>query len=164
MNNIHFPKLGFRAIKSGISVFLCLLILPNPSFFACIAAFICLQDTISNSVKMGINRIIGTLLGGFIGLIFIYICRFVESIIPLSFLTKLFVYLVIGIGIIVVIYTCNVIKRPAASSIACIVFTGITITHAHGNPLSYAVNRTLETIVGIIISILVNKYINPPSK
>ena len=50
MNNFKFPKIGLRTIKSGIAVFLCLLLLPDEPFFACLTAVICLQDTVYNSI------------------------------------------------------------------------------------------------------------------
>ena len=56
MNNFKFPKIGLRTIKSSIAVFLCLLLLPNEPFFACLTAVICLQDTVYNSIDTGINR------------------------------------------------------------------------------------------------------------
>ena len=71
MENFKFPKIGLRTIKSGIAVFLCLLLLPNEPFFACLTAVICLQDTVYNSIHMGINRGAGTILGASFGLIFL---------------------------------------------------------------------------------------------
>ena len=62
MENLKFPKIGLRTIKSGIAVFLCLLLLPNEPFFACLTAVICLQDTVYNSIHTGINRGAGTIL------------------------------------------------------------------------------------------------------
>lgn len=164
MKNLSIPKVGLRTIKSAISVFLCLLLLPNEPFFACLTAVICLQDTVANSVQMGINRGGGTILGGILGLIFLYICRFFSFNISNTLISKLLVYIIISLGIIAVIYICNIIKRPGAINIACIVFLGVTTAHAYADPIFYATNRTFETIMGIIISILVNKFITPPKK
>ena len=57
---------------------------------------------------------------------------------------------------------CNGFKRPGAINITCIAFLGVTTAHAYSDPLYYAVNRSCETILGIIISILVNTLITPP--
>lgn len=159
-----FPKIGLRTIKSAISVFLCLAILPNEPFFACLTAVICLQDTVSNSVKMGINRGLGTMLGASIGLFFLIFCRFIKFNIESVFLSKLIIYTIISLGVIVVIISCNILDKPGAINIACIAFLGVTTTHAFARPVFYAVNRTFETLCGIVISIFVNKYITPPKE
>lgn len=158
------PKVGFRTIKSAISVFLCLVLLPNEPFFACLTAIICLQDTVSSSIKMGINRALGTIMGAIIGLVFMILCRFIHFNTSSSFISKLLIYLIIALGIIVVISACNIVKKPGAINVACIAFLGITTIHAFGEPLFYALNRTFETLCGVIISILVNKYITSPKE
>lgn len=56
MNYFKLPKVGLRTFKSGLAVFLCLLLIPNEPFFACLTAVICLGDTVTNSVNTGINR------------------------------------------------------------------------------------------------------------
>ena len=70
MNYFKLPKVGLRTFKSGLAVFLCLLLIPNEPFFACLTAVICLGDTVTNSVRTGINRGVGTIIGAFSGLLF----------------------------------------------------------------------------------------------
>ena len=162
MNLPKLPKIGLRTIKSGIAVFLCLLLLPNEPFFACLTAVICLQDTVYNSINMGINRGAGTIIGATFGLLFLFLFRSLELHIPNHYLSKLIIYLIIASGIILMIYICVFIKRPGAINITCIAFLGVTTAHAYIDPLYYATNRIIETLLGIIISILVNKLITPP--
>lgn len=50
MNYFKLPKVGLRTFKSGLAVFLCLLLIPNEPFFSCLTAVICLGDTVTNSV------------------------------------------------------------------------------------------------------------------
>lgn len=164
MNKFKLPKIGLRTIKSAIAVFLCLALLPHEPFFACLTAVICLQDTVANSIHMAINRGVGTILGGIIGLLFLYVCQFINYNINNIITSKLLIYLLISIGIITTIYTCNILKRQGAINVSCIVFLAITTTYAYDSPLYYAANRAFETFMGIIISILVNTFITPPSK
>ena len=63
MEKLDLPHIGSRNIKTALSVLICLIFWPN-SLFAAIAAVICVQSTIENSLKIGLNRLIGTLLGG----------------------------------------------------------------------------------------------------
>ncbi|MBQ5696622.1 MAG: FUSC family protein [Clostridium sp.] len=162
MNNFKFPKLGLRTIKSGIAVFFCLLLWPAEPFFACLTAVICLQDTVYNSIHMGINRGAGTILGASFGLVFLSLFRTLEYHISNQYISKIVIYIIISLGIIFMIYLCNLLKRPGAINITCIAFLGVTTAHAYSDPLYYATNRIIETLLGIVISILVNKLITPP--
>lgn len=162
MENFKFPKIGLRTIKSGIAVFLCLLLLPNEPFFACLTAVICLQDTVYNSIHMGINRGGGTIIGASFGLVFLLFFRTLENHIHNTYISKPLIYIIISLGIILMIYICNILKRPGAINITCIAFLGVTTAHAYSDPLFYATNRMVETLLGIVISILVNKLITPP--
>ena len=70
---LELPKVGARIQKTALSVFICMIIphLLNMEypFYACIAAVICLKDSHENTVKMGVNRMIGTLIGGCAGIL-----------------------------------------------------------------------------------------------
>lgn len=162
--NFTFPKIGLRTIKTALAVFLCLLLFPSEPFFACITAVFCIQDTVSNSINMAINRGLGTVLGAITGLLFLIICRFFTYNIEIYFIRKFLVYLTIAIGIIVVIYLCNLIKKTGAINISCIAFLAVTTVRAFDQPIYYAVNRTIETLFGIFIALLINKFVAPPQK
>lgn len=155
MKNIEFPSMGSRNIKTGLAVLICLLFWQN-SLFAAIAAVICMQDTVENSFKIGRNRLIGTLLGGILGLIFLTTIDF--------FSLKPILPLVTALGVILIIYLCNVIKKPAACSIASIVLIGILISNGYDDPLMYSIRRTIETAFGVVVAILINMYIHPPKE
>lgn len=165
MEKFVLPKIGLRTIKTAIAVFLCLALLPNEPFFACLTSVFCIQDTVENSVKIGKNRGIGTLVGALIGLGVMFAFKAITYNIDSQFIKKLIIYLFIALGIILVIYSNNVfLKMPGAINITCIAFLAVTTTHAFGDPIYYAVNRTVETLCGIIIGIVVNITINPPKK
>lgn len=165
MQNFNLPKPGLRTLKTALSVFLCLVLLPNEPFFACLTSVFCLQDTVENSFKMGKNRGIGTIVGAFLGLIIMFIFRAITKDMSSLFLRKLIIYIFIALGIILVIYSNNLfLKMPGAINISCIAFLAVTTTHAYGDPIYYAINRTFETLCGIVIAIVVNKTINPPHK
>lgn len=68
----------------------------NP-FFACIAAVFCMKDTVSSSISMGLNRTIGTIIGGVVGIIMIYL----NSVFPFF---NLITPIMTGLGISISIY------------------------------------------------------------
>lgn len=157
--NIH--KVGLRNIKTALAVMICMVIFQiigreNP-FYACIAAVICMKDTVSSSFTMGKNRLIGTLIGALTGLTLIYL------VINFNFLYHA-LPLVTGLGIVVAIYICNMLYKPGSVSIACIVVIGIMVNYAGPESYSYAISRSIDTAIGIIVAILLNKYFNPPSE
>ena len=129
----------------------------NP-FFACIAAVFCMKDTVSSSISMGLNRTIGTIIGGVVGIIMIYL----NSVFPFF---NLITAIMTGLGISISIYICTIIKKPEAVVVSCIVLVAIMINSAsQANAYIYAINRSFDTIIGIIIAVLINKHINPPSE
>lgn len=163
MQKLKLPKIGLRTIKTSIAVFLCLALLPNEPFFACLTSVFCIQDTVESSYNMAKNRGIGTMFGASIGLIIMSIFKWLTFNLEVVFLRKLIIYLLIAIGIIIVIYANNLfLKMPGAINVSCIAFLAVTTTHAFVDPVFYAVNRTIETLCGIVIGLIVNKTIHPP--
>jgi uncharacterized membrane protein YgaE (UPF0421/DUF939 family) len=157
MDRIKLPKPGLRNTKTALSVFFCILLFeligrPNP-LFACSAAIICMKETVHYSYKIGVDRLIGTLLGGIVGVVFLLIKNnlallHTESVIG-------------GLGILIVIYMCNLFKKSEASVISSIVFLAIVIGVSEKSPFLYALDRMMDTFVGIIIALFVNKSIYP---
>ena len=155
MKTFNLPHIGSRNIKTALSVLVCLIFWPN-SLFAAIAAVICVQDTVENSLNIGINRLIGTLLGGILGMVFLYISNGLH-------LQKVFP-LVVAIGVSLIIYICNIIKKPYACSISSITLMSILVSQSYNNPLLYSLQRIVETAFGVLVAILINKYIHPPKE
>ncbi|MBB6715765.1 FUSC family protein [Clostridium gasigenes] len=156
MSDFKLPRIGLRNIKTAISVCICLILFSKDPFFAAIASIMCMQDTVEHSLKIATNRVVGTLLGGLLGLIFLYLTRWLHA--------ETFTPYITSIGVVIAIYLCNLLKRPAASAMSSLVLIAIMIAPATSNPFIYASKRTIETIFGITVSILVNKYIKPPKE
>lgn len=95
MEKLDLPHIGSRNIKTGLSVLICLIFWPN-SLFAAIAAVICVQSTIENSLKIGLNRLIGTLLGGVLSLMLLYIIN--------EFHLQKFLPIIVALGVSLIIY------------------------------------------------------------
>jgi uncharacterized membrane protein YgaE (UPF0421/DUF939 family) len=140
-----------RTIKTGIAVFLCMLIsqtfrLEYP-FYAAIAAIISTESSVSLSFKTGKNRMSGTLIGAVTGSIFAFIQ-------PNN-------ALLCGLGVVVLIYLCNLLKWPGSISIAGIVFIAIMVNLDGKSPLLYGLNRIIDTLIGISVALIVNYLVFP---
>ncbi len=157
MSRIPYP--GLRNIKTGIAVAACILfyhILDREgALMATTATLICMQDSVEKSVRQGFFRVIGTVIGGIFGIAVAYLdllYKFQYGDVVAGFL-----------GVILLIYLCNVFKIQDAIIIACFVFLIIIISpHLEVPPIIYATNRVVDTIVGIIIAILINVLLFKP--
>ena len=153
-------KIGLRAIKTAISVFICLILAlflnRSDQLFSSMAAIICMQKTYTKSFEEGVHRLIGTLLGGVLGYIIIICTQFIENKEILNIFISPFC-------ILIVIYFCNVIRRSDSVVIGCIVVLSVIMPMNLSvfDRLVYVINRVIDTSIGIIVAMLVNKYIFP---
>ncbi|MDQ0088084.1 uncharacterized membrane protein YgaE (UPF0421/DUF939 family) [Paenibacillus anaericanus] len=142
-----------RNIKTAIAIFVCLIIsellhLEYP-FYAAIATIISMENSVTNSFTVGKNRMMGTFVGAGIGLIFAIID-------PQN-------AFYCAIGIVLVIYICNLLKWNKSISIASIVFLAIMLNlQVGGSPLLYGLNRIFDTLIGVSVAVVVNYLIFPP--
>ena len=153
---MKFKKPGLRIVKTFIAVSLAMLIssfrpgegLP---FYSAIAAIICLKSDVEGSREIGINRVIGTMLGGLCGLLYLLI-------VPANYLPRAVELILISLLASIIIWVMAMAGKPKAISIMAIVFLSITINHGNeGNlPFLFAFNRTFDTMVGVIMAIVVN--------
>lgn len=139
-------RIGMRNIKTGIAVFLATLagylgIVETPVYTVSVCIF-SIKNTIKNSLEDSCARIIGTLLGGFIG--YFFALFFKGNIISIT------------LGVIFIIHICNILKISDSSAVASVTFTAICLGVGNSSPLNYSIMRTIDTLVGVIIALLVN--------
>lgn len=145
-------KIGMRNIKTAIAVFLCVSIskifkMQYP-FYSAIATVIAMQSSVTESFNAGKVRMLGTFVGALVGLIF-------SLIYPNS-------EILCGLGIVAIIYFCNILKLKKSVTISCIVFIAIMTNLKGENPLLYSTSRCVDTFLGIAIAVIVNYLIVPP--
>lgn len=151
----RFPRVGMRMIKTSLAVAICFLLYfargeEGVPVFSTIAAIICTQPQVENSLKVAINRIIGTLLGAAFALLVLYLIRFI----PWEY--RILRYMVISFAIIPAMYVTVLLKKTGASALAGIVLLSVCLSNGGRPPLVDAVNRSVETIIGILVSLGVN--------
>lgn len=181
--------MGIVIVKAAISVFICCLIYlffdigTGAPFYSSIAAVICLQPEIKSTFRIGLNRTIGTLIGGFTGMFVLFLIRGIElEAYPV------FAYLLISFCIIPLMFLAEIVKKPphfkhkndhleekhafalapfkylvdfmrknALTNITCIAFLSVTVTHGTDTSISgFALNRMLDTLIGVFVSFFVN--------
>ena len=150
----QWPRIGMRNIKTATAAALCALVyyfFDRSSTLACIGAVFGMGSDYDMSKLHGGNRFFGTLVGGFIGmaLFAVYAELFPDGsnrwiLIPLTF-----------VGVVILIVACQYIWvggiQPGGVVLCIILFNTPTDTY-----ISYALNRILDTGVGVIAALFVN--------
>lgn len=145
------PIIGMRYIKTAVAVALCILVSKGVHgeypLFAAIAALLSMDTTITNSFIAGRNRVMGTLVGAVVGLLFFmispgnpYLC---------------------GLGAVLILYICTRMGWSSSAPVAAIVFLAVMLNPAEQHPLMYGLNRIMDTLLGIAVALLVNYILFP---
>jgi len=146
--------IGMRTIKTAIvviiSYFVSSLINDELSFALIYAAVICIETSVVSSFKIGYNRVLGTAVGGVIGLVMTYL--------------PIYGGIAMALGIIVTIIFCNLLNIKKATGIAITLVIIIIMGSSDTTPAVYAMQRTLDTVIGIVIATIVNMLIYPPDQ
>ena len=143
---------GMRNFKTALSVVVSVLFanafnLQSP-FFVATGALFSMETTVEKGIHSGIYRVLGTIIGCIIGILMVTID---QGSIFLLF-----------IGIIILISVLNCFKLHDCISIACVVFCVIMLTMTDENIVTYGIQRTIDTIFGIIIATVINYIIVKP--
>ena len=151
----HLPRVGLRMIKTSLAVCICFLIYflrgeEGAPVFSTIAAIICMQSQVENSRQAAFNRIVGTLVGAVFAILIVYLVR------EIPWYYRIFRYVVISLTIIPVMYVTVLLKKTGATALAGIVLLSTCLSNAGQPPIVDAMNRSVETIIGILVSLVVN--------
>lgn len=148
----ELKPIGMRTLKTGLAVILTLFLgqtfLITNSLYAVIGTILGIQNTVKDSFQKGITRVYGTILGGFIGYLFI------ANLTPNPFW--------IGLSVVSTIYFCHCLNLNSSISIAVTVCVSILLGSSDQPPLIYSFFRTTDTIVGVLVGVCVNYFIAQP--
>ena len=147
--------IGMRNIKTALAATLCaLLYFPldrNPTF-ACIGAVFGVGNDMGNSWLNGGNRLFGTMIGGFLGMLLfrIYIIFYPDGS------THALMLLFLFIGVILVILASLNFKWPGAIQPGGVVLCIILFNTPVDTYISYSLNRMLDTGIGVAVALIIN--------
>ena len=148
---------GWRTIKTSVTAMLvamvyCLLD-RNPAF-ACIGVIFGLGTDMSDSIKNGGNRLFGTLIGGLLSIVVFWIYL---HIYPQGGHSMLLAVL-LGAATVVLIVLCPYLwpggVQPGGVVLCIVLYSTPIETY-----VSYALNRILDTAIGVIVALLVNYFL-----
>ena len=166
----HIPvqPIGLRIIKTCIAVTLCLLFYMLRGYRgadmpaeAASTAIICMSTNVRSTRQSAFVRFLGTLIGAFWGFIFLVIVPQI-SVLHDNYLA---LYLHMGLGTLLALYTAVLIRKPEVAGLAAIVFLCVVITYPDiEDPMQQAFKRILDVMVGTSIAILINAFRLPRKK
>lgn len=151
-------RIGMRNIKTAIAATLCafvyLFIDRNPTF-ACIGAIFGTGYDMGDSWLNGGNRLFGTIIGGFIGMLLfrLYLVFCPDGEVGLLMMPFLFV------GVIALIVACQFFRWPGGIQPGGVVLSIILFTQNDATAyIPYSLNRMLDTAIGVIVALLINHF------
>ena len=152
------PAVGMRTVKTALTVAVCAalyyLIGRSPAF-ACIGVIFGMGSDMEDAYKNGGNRLYGTIIGGLGGMALfrIYLC-----FVPDGHHTLLLAVLAL-IGTVILIELCQMFwvggVQPGGGVLCIILFNTQVVSY-----VPYALNRILDTAVGVILALLIS-YVFP---
>lgn len=157
------PCPGMRTVKTALTVTLLMVLyrlVLGPELWiysvpmACVAAVICLQDSVGKTLQEGTARVIGTFIGG--GSAVLVLLTGVRD-------HDFAVFAVVsGICLIFIIHICNLLNQHSSIPISCIVFMNVIFNTSGVEPMLLAFHSIANTLVGIAAAYGVNKFIYAP--
>lgn len=151
-------KIGMRTVKTVVAVGICLLVfqflMPKSSIngiHAALAATICMKSSLQNTLRTGLDRAAGTVVGSVMGVLFLLL----SALLPAPLISAIGIF-----GVLLIIYLCNVLRLQASVIISIVVFLIILIGERDIPPVFYGLARLGETIFGIFIAYMVNRFLN----
>ena len=156
--DILLNKLAF---KIAITVSLCILLvevlrifdLDRSIYFVTIGGLVTIQTTKKDSLAMGIGRIAGTIVGGLVAVLTIYIFDDLLNGYGLFFVAFFSIYLIMIIN--------GKIGNQAGFLESAVIFTTIIMLDHQETNILYVTNRLFDTIMGVGIGTLISIYVFP---
>lgn len=145
--------IGMRTIKTGIGIFLCVLLSPfivKTPLYAALACTVSIQTSVKGSITTGFSRIKGTILGGIIGFLFSYFLVADNA-------------LICALGSILTIYLCIQFNMKDEVSIAVVTFLSINLGSVQDHLVYHSIQRVIDNSVGVFIGICVNYLLARPN-
>ncbi len=157
---IKLPIPGQRIVRSVLAVWLCFAVYllrgrHGIPFYSVIAALQCIQPYNREMHKVGRKRVVGTLIGAFWGLAVLLLeLELIGRGVP----DELLHYLLLGLMVGVVIYSTVLLQATENAYMAAVVFLTVAYSHIEdANPYLYALNRVVDTVLGVGLAELINR-------
>ena len=152
-------RIGMRVVKTAAAVMICLIIALLAGSMesvpiATVSAIVTIRATQGETVRTAVFRVLGTIIGGALGMLTVVIGLFLPY-----YYDGLFV-LVIPLMLILNLYLCNVLNLQDSCTISCVV-TIMVAAHIEldatvQESLLYTLLRLRDTFIGVVVATIMN--------
>ncbi|MGX7030789.1 FUSC family protein [Vagococcus zengguangii] len=153
-------RLGYRTLKTALSVAICILIF---SFFdnhtpviACLSAIVALREDMSQTYSFGGLRVLGTIIGSLAAVLYYFMQQPIQN---KDLATFILIPIFVGL-LIIVSDGLNLNKGIVASEATFLI---IIFTIPQSQALLYIFERTFDSFIGVFIALTINRLIKPPA-
>lgn len=159
-----FWQLGGRTWKTVVAVFISLVVdEARPGgmpFYAAITAILCVQKNPSDGIETSVNREVATIIGGMFGMVFLWLEQLMGG-----FHSDVLLAAAAAVYLVPIISLSVWIGRPKSTFLMCVVFLSVVIMHGDDvHPFFFALNRILDTTIGIVTALVVDNLPRSISK
>lgn len=149
-------RLGMRTFKTSFAVALCVLLFRitgrGTPMIAALAAVFSLRENWRSSMKFGRSRVVGNSIGAFIAFLLIVLQQYLGW----NFVVEL---IGVPMAILLIIAFCDHVNYNAGIIGASAAFLIIYFTVPATESLTYAFERVVDTFIGSLIAVLVNRVL-----
>lgn len=149
-------RIGMRTIKTGLSVFFCILIsfIFNRETYvvSSITAIFTLREDMYNTIKFGRHRIVGNVLGALFSIVAIFIFETFGD-------GRLVQLIAVPTIIILLIWLLSIAKCYEGTVGACATLLTILFMIPENESYSYAFARVLDSFIGMGVAFAINQIL-----
>ena len=144
--------IGLRTLKTAVAIVIAMVVVDlygatgDKLIFAMLGAMAVMEPTFKDSLTACVSQIAGTLFGAVFGILL--------SFLPLGPMLR------VGIGIIAIIVFYNGLHIRLSPSLPCFIMVMLCVSDSM-NPVTYALGRSWDTTIGLIVGMAVNMLIFP---
>jgi len=153
-------RIGMRVVKTAASVGICLILAlftggMGSAPISAVSAIVTVRPTQGETLSTGVFRLLGTIIGGVLGIATVIIGLF------LPYYNEGLFVVVIPVMLLLNLYFCNVLNMQDSCVIACVV-TIIVAAHVTpedasvGEALVFTLMRVRDTFIGVIVATVMN--------
>jgi len=154
-------RIGMRVIKTVSAVGICLIVAlftggMDSATNSTVAAMVTIKATQDETVRTGVYRVLGTLIGGVTGILTVMIGLF------LPYYNEGLFVVVIPLVLLFNLYLCNVLNMQDSCVISCVV-TIVVAAHvvadaSVGESLLFTLIRLRDTFTGVAVATVMNVF------
>ncbi len=169
----HLPHIGMRKMKSVLAVFIGFWIwqlfrvfvpeLELHPIYIYIYGIIEIRDSSTKTVDFSKLRIKATFTALGIGLPLLFLSVYLQSLVTPAWAETAVELAVVLFGTLLVLCVAEVVGCRSFCGLAAAMFIILLVSHSDGEPWSYAVLRSVQTLIGVFIAWLLNVKLFPYS-